>query len=200
MNDQEFNEALHKFSEESVTHALHFRPSLERLMDTDHCQKLARIFHRTAKWERANAVDTLGSSLPDARGVYMFVWRPALVLPFEAGPPERFSWVLYVGKAGREGGNDDTIKNRYLREYGRFVGGDVTALWNRDPPRYREERLARYLTLRPLEYWFLLLNDPQDIHLLERKLILMLSPPLNTQGKGPHLTAGAPIPAFEETG
>jgi hypothetical protein len=198
MNDQEFIQALHKYRDESVSYPLDFRPSLERLMDTQHCQELSKVFHRTAKWERTKAVESLGASLPDARGLYMFVWRPELTFPFESGQIERLSWVLYVGKAGKEEGEYDTIKGRYLKEYRRFVGGDVGVLWDRKPPREREERLARYLTVRPLEYWFLLLDEPEDIRLLERKLIRILSPPLNRQLTGPRLRLGTPVPAFEE--
>lgn len=198
MNDQEFTAALHKFRDESITHSLNFRPSLERLLDSHHCQQLGKIFHQTSKWERRKAVEGLGPSLPDQRGVYMFVWRPDLLLPFAAGQPEHLSWVLYIGKAGLDTGHKDTIQTRYVTEYGRFVGGDISALWDKHAPRERKERLERYLALRPLEYWFLLLDDTRDIHLLERKLIRMLAPPLNIHLSGPQLKPGVPVPAFEE--
>ncbi len=198
MNEQEFTKALHKFRDEPIAHPLDFRPSLERLMDSPHCQQISTIFHNNAKWERRKAVEGLGGSLPDKRGVYMFVWRPELSLPFENGSKEQLSWILYVGKAGVETGTHDTIRDRYLTEYRKFVGGDVTSLWEKSPANAREERLARYLTLRPLEYWFLLLEAPRDIQILERKLIRMLSPPLNKQMAGPRLKSGTPVPAFEE--
>jgi hypothetical protein len=198
MNDNEFAQTLHKFREEPIAHPLDFRPSIERLMDSHHCQELGRIFHRESKWERRKAVEGLGSSLPESRGVYAFVWRPELFLPFETGTIEHLSWVLYVGKAGVESGEHDTIRSRFLSEYRQFVGGDIACLWDKEVPREREDRLARYLTLRPLEYWFLLLEHPRDIQLLERKLIRMLSPPLNKQLTGPRLRTGVAVPAFEE--
>ncbi len=198
MNEQEFHQALHKFRDELISHPLDFRPSLERMLDSQHCQELTKLFHRTSKWERRKAVDTLGAGLPNERGVYMFVWRPELSLPFESGPIERMSWVLYIGKAGIDEGENDTIRSRYISEYRHFVGGDITALWSKDAPTKREERLARYLTLRPLDYWFLLLDDPRDVQLLERKLIRMLQPPLNRHLAGPRLKVGTPVPAFEE--
>lgn len=198
MNDDEYQRALHKYREECIPHPLDFRPSLERLLDSHHCNEMAKIFNAHGRWEKMRAVATLGLSLPPKRGVYMFVWRPDLHFPFESGSPERIPWILYVGKAGRVAGDHDTIRHRYLHEYHAFVGGDVALLWNREPPRDREDRLKRYLCLRPLEYWFLLLDDPNDIYLLERKLIRMLAPPLNRQLAGPRLIPGRPKPAFEE--
>jgi len=196
MNDREFTEALHKFREEPITHPLDFRPSIERFLDLALCCSLSACFHRESKWERSLAVASLAPSLPDERGVYMFVWRPPLVLPFETGGPEQPWWVLYVGRAGSEFADQDTIRSRYMNEYRHIVGGDVTRLWDKKPAVERNERLARYLTLRPLEYWFLLLSRPADVHILERKLIRMFSPPLNRQLVGPRLRLGTPVPAF----
>jgi hypothetical protein len=68
-------------------------------------------------------------------------------------------------------------------------------LWEDTPTESREQRLSRYLTLRPLEYWFLILDDVRDIEVLERKLIRMLWPPLNRQHKR-KLRPGKTVPAF----
>jgi hypothetical protein len=128
----------------------------------------------------------------------MFVWRPEFTLRFAAPPEiERLSWVLYVGKAGKQGGTTDTIKHRYIGEYSKYVGKDPSCLWDSNAPKDREDRLARYLTLRPLEYWFLIVEDLRDILILERKLIRLLRPPLNQQ-HGPRIRPGKPVPAFEE--
>lgn len=198
MNDDEFTQALHKYRDEAVSHPLDFRPSIDRLMDSQHCAQINKIFYSSAKWERRKAVATLGPSLPDAKGVYMFVWRPEMIMPFANGTTEQASWVLYVGKAGIEEGASDTLRTRYTSEYKRFVGGDVSSLWNREAASDREARLARYLAMRPMEYWFLLLDSARDVQLLERKLIRMLAPPLNRQLVGPRLRSGTPVPAFEE--
>lgn len=95
------------------------------------------------------------------------------------------------------GGKNDTIKHRYMTEYSKYVGKDPSCLWDSHAPRDREEKLARYLALRPLEYWFLQIPDVRDILILERKMIRMLRPPLNQQ-HGPKIRPGKTVPAFEE--
>src|SRR5262249_51416484 len=125
-----------------------------------------------------------------------FVWRPRLALKFASAPlEERFCWVLYIGKAGEKDGVKDTIRDRYQSEYSKYVGQDATCLWDHSPAEKREQRLARFLTLRPLEYWFLTMTDFKDIEILEKKLIRMLCPPLNHQ-HGRKLRPGKSVPAF----
>jgi hypothetical protein len=104
--------------------------------------------------------------------------------------------VLYIGKAGIEDGKFDTIKSRYSSEYSKYVGGDIGCLWDDKPAIEREQKLARYLTLRPLEYWFLPIPTTKDIPLLERKLVRLLKPPLNNQHSGPRIKPGKTVPAF----
>jgi hypothetical protein len=198
VNDQEFTQLLHKFRDEPAS-TLQFQPSIEHLMDSQFCKGLDKILHtQGVKWERRKAVATLGASLPDEKGLYMFVWKPDLVFRFAAVPEtEQPCWVLYVGKAGTEEGKSDTIKHRYLNEYCKYVGTDASCLWDSHAPLDREQKLARYLTLRPLEYWFLSIADVRDILVLERKLIRLLRPPLNRQ-HGPKIRPGKTVPAFEE--
>lgn len=196
MNEQEFIATVNKFRDEKASE-LPFVPSIERLIDSQSCKALADVFHEAnGKWERRKAVPNLGQSLPRERGIYAFVWKPDFVFRFAASPEiEQLSWVLYVGKAGEEGGKNDTIHHRYVNEYSRYVGRDVSGLWDRSIPTRREERLARFLTLRPLEYWFLLVPEISDIPVLERRLIKLLQPPLNRQ-YGPTISPGKPVPAF----
>lgn len=199
MNEQEFTTLLHKFRDEPAS-LLSFQPCIEMLIDSSHCQHLDKIIHdANVKWERKKAVDTLGGSLPRMKGLYMFVWKPEMVFRFAATPAtEQLFWVLYVGKAGIEGGKDDTIRDRYISEYSNYVGKDAKCLWDTHVAvTEREQRLARYLTLRPLEYWFLEIPDVRDILILERKLLKMLRPPLNTQ-HGPKVRPGKTVAAFEE--
>lgn len=197
MNEQEVGDVLHKFREEAAS-ILQFQPSIELLMDSAFCQGLDRIIHKPGlMWEKRKATDGLGASLPDMPGLYMFVWRPEFTLRFDAGYTERFAWVLYIGKAGKEEGKTDTIRHRYVGEYSKYVGRDPSCLWDSHAAKDREDRLSRYLTLRPLEYWFLTVDDVRDILILERKLIRLLRPPLNQQ-HGPKVRLGKPVPAFEE--
>ncbi len=194
MNDQEFELILSKFRGQPAS-VLEFKPAIEALIDSKDCLALGKILHPVGlKWERINARETSGAMLPPERGLYMFVWRPELTIEFSSPPEtERFCWVLYIGKAGSEGGTNDTIKNRYLSEYSKYVGKDPSCLWDSHAASKREDRLARYLTLRPLEFWFLTMTSIPDIQLMEKRLIKILQPPLNIQ-YGAKLRAGTPIP------
>lgn len=194
MNDQEFVELLCKFRGEAASN-LEFKPSIDDLINSTECLNFQKILHPSGtRWERMKAVDGLGSMLPAERGLYMFVWRPELTLQFsDDSSPERFFWVLYVGKAGKEDGTADTIRNRYSTEYSKYVGKDPSCLWDSHAASKREDRLARYLTLRPLEFWYLTMTNVPDIQLFEKKLIRILQPPLNIQ-HGPKLRAGTSTP------
>lgn len=198
MNEQEFALLMHKFRFEPAT-PLQFQPCIELLIDGDFCKGIDKIIHEAGTtWERRIAVESLGTSLPDERGLYMFVWRPELTFRFSAAPQtERPCWALYVGKAGTEDGTKDTIRQRYLSEYSKYVGRDASCLWDAKDAVERHDRLARYLTLRPLEYWFLPMLNVRDIGLLERKIIKLLNPPLNRQ-HGVKIKPGKTVPAFEE--
>ena len=181
-NKDEYNLTLQKFRDVEPQ-ALHFLPSVSRLIDIDHCEAISKMLHNVgARWERSAATATLGDSLPEERGLYMFVWCPKLTLEIE-NPNGTFSpsWVLYVGKAGVEGGTQDTIKHRYVSEYSRYVSGDPSCLWEQASVDDRHSRLGRYLALRPIEYWFLPLSKPAEISHLERNLIRILNPPVNRQ-------------------
>ena len=199
MNDNEFDRLFHKFRDEPAL-LLQFQPAIELLMDSQHCKALDKIIYEPGmRWERKKAVATLGSSIPDEKGLYMFVWRPELIFRFSAAPEiEQFSWVLYVGKAGTEEGKSDTLRSRYVNEYSKYVGKDASCLWGNSVPVDREQRLSCYLTLRPLEYWFLPIATVKDIPVLERRFIRLLRPPLNLQHSGPRIRPGKTMPAFEE--
>jgi hypothetical protein len=182
LNDEEFRLALAKFRGVE-TRPLQFQPSVGCLIDINHCIEISKILHNVgARWERNIATPTLGSSLPTEKGIYMFVWCPSLTLEFETSPHTfRPSWVLYVGKAGVEGGTHDTIQHRYQSEYCKYVGSDPSCLWDEPAVDDRETRLARYLSVRPLEHWFLPLKNTKEISSIERTLIRMFNPPVNRQ-------------------
>ena len=202
LSTQQFNQLFVKFRDET-THPISFEPSLERLMDSNECLILTDILHDAGlKWERKPATSTLWSMLPDERGLYMFVWCPVLVFhcanrdDTSVTDYEPLRWVLYVGKAGIEDGQSDTLKQRYKNGYSKYVGQDPSPLWNKRPTENtrREELLARYLTVRPLELWYLVLENESDIRMLEKRLIKTLNPPLNKQ-HGRRLIPGKPEPA-----
>jgi hypothetical protein len=196
INDEEFTLLVHKFRDEPAS-ILAFTPCIEKLIDSEHCRQIGALMHQNgAKWERRKATNSLHKSLPSIRGVYMFVWRPCLTLRFDPHDEMQVvTFVLYVGKAGVEGGVSDTIQSRYQGEYSKYIARDASSLWEEKVPETREERLEKYLTLRPLEYWFLPVERVRDIVQMEKQLIKMLRPPLNTQ-HGVRLRPGKSEPAF----
>lgn len=192
MTEQEFKDNLLKFKEEPAS-LLHFAPCIERLIDDEYCLNLSNsLCLEESCWERHKAVAGLGPSLPNEPGLYMFVWNPKFSVRFTSEQSASFRWVLYVGKAGEEGGSG-SIKNRYLTEYSKYVGKDASQLWETKEATKREEKLARYLTLRPLEFWYLTMGNVQEIARLEHRLIKLLRPPLNIQ-HGAKLRLGKPQP------
>lgn len=196
VSDDDVKSVLHKYRDEPLD-PLYFAPSIDLLMDVDHCAAIDRMVHGCgAQWERLKAVPTLSSQIPDESGIYMFVWMPNIALHFAAPPEvERCFWILYVGKAGGPESPNATIRGRYQSEYRKFVGRDPSCLWNGPPPDTRELRLARYLTLRPLEFWYLPIEKTAEIPLLEKRLLKLLRPPLNYQ-YGPKLRPGKTTSAF----
>jgi hypothetical protein len=197
MNDQEIRDVVHKFRDEPAADLL-FQPSIEYFMDSEYCKSLDRVIHKPGtKWERLVATETLASQIPEKSGIYMFVWRPEFAIQFEQGKVEKFLWVMYVGKAGVEEGTTSTLRQRYLSEYSKYVGRDPSCLWETSEAKERKDRLARFLTLRPLDYWYLTVDNIHDVANYEKKLIRLLNPPLNRH-HGKTLRTGKTKPAFEE--
>ena len=196
INDDEFTLLVHKYRDEPAS-VLPFTPCIEKLIDAEHCKQIGSLLHQNgARWERHKATNSLYNTLPAVRGVYMFVWRPCLTLKLDPnGEIQLVTFVLYVGKAGVDGGVSDTIKSRYQSEYSKYIAKDASALWDQSIAETREDRLEKYLTLRPLEYWFLPVERVKDIPQMEKQLIKMLRPPLNTQ-HGIRLRPGKSEPAF----
>jgi hypothetical protein len=150
------------------------------------------------QWERRMATANLWQQLPNSPGLYMFLWLPGLefLVADGTGPvPWRFPCVLYVGEAGA-GQSKNTLRGRYKGEYSKLVDGDPEQLWTSRPRerRSRAELLKHYLTLFPLEYWFLEIDDPSQVAPLERRLLQLLNPPLVQQNRAQ--LVGKPEPAF----
>jgi hypothetical protein len=130
----------------------------------------------------------------------MFVLVPAMML--KVAHPERgekIRYVLYVGKAGSRPGLTSTLRSRYKTEYRYYVGQNPDLLWRRvaDPKR-REDILRKYLNLHPLEFWYLEIAERETIDRMEKSLIKLLNPPLNSQGKTKLRPAGKAVPAFTQ--
>lgn len=147
-----------------------------------------------AAWEVRRATPGLWQSIPSRCGLYMFVYRSHLKMNLEDGTHHQATWVLYVGRAGSSE-SARTLKERYRGEYGRYVGGDPENLWSSEPLACRADVLRRYLSIWPLEYWFLVVEDREKIPHLEDRLIKLFSPPLNRNGLL-RLRKGEPQPAF----
>jgi len=198
VNDDEFRRVVTRFRGEQVV-GLRFEPAVEGFLDADVCADLCREFTTGEfHWERKSATPNLAASLPRQNGIYMFVWVPGLTFEFHDGkPPHDVAWVLYVGKAGIGGGENDTFRDRYRSEYQHYVGRDPTPLWAPAAESLaRDKRLARYLVLRPLQYWYLPVTKVEYIPILEKRLLRLFRPPLNTQHIGPRARVGKPGPAW----
>jgi hypothetical protein len=197
LNQDEFESLLLERRDDPIPR-LEFKPCIERLIDSRSCEAWQEAVHKDgARWEKLPALDSTGARVPEERGLYMFVWRPSFKFRFDPGPDQQLSWILYIGKAGILDGRSDTLRNRYLSEYRKFISGDAGVLWDEKHPTGREARLAKYLTLKPLEYWFLSMSDSERICRLERRLIKMFSPPLNDRHAGiPKIRPRETSPAF----
>ena len=138
----------------------------------DHC----------SKWEIRRAIPSLWTSLPSCSGLYMFVYKTPLLL--ECANEDRINprWVMYVGRAGNVA-KPGSLKQRYREDYERYVGGHPEMLWNADKPMTRTDRLKKYLTIYPLEYWFCRVEDHKVISDLESRLIKLFAPPLNDKSR-----------------
>lgn len=137
---------------------------------------------KASLWESALAVEELHRALPDAPGLYMFIWRPSIRLAMADQSESSFHQVLYIGQAGGSGQRGNTLKNRY-KDYRKHLRGDPEDLWTREPPTTRAGRLTHYLSLRPLEFWYATVEDRTVIKNLEARLINLYNPPLNSQNR-----------------
>ncbi len=168
--------------------------ALQRLLDTADCRALQDTLTAVAgPWEAYTASEHLYEILPDEPGVYMFVWRPPF--QFDVHPGRRsfdLTQVLYVGRAG--GTSQNTLKERY-KDYRKYLRADPAQLWEVGEPLTRPGRLARYLALRPLEYWYAVINQPDEVDSVEARLTRLLNPPLN-KDRRPKLRSKPAIDAF----
>ena len=199
-SEREFEEVVSR-NREQRTAGLVFEPSLSVALSLSDVRLLSRdLAKASAGWEKLRVVENVASLIPRVRGLYMFVWTPPLDLQFVGSAAiSGQAWILYVGKAGIAGGTQDTIQDRFLSEYRRYLFAPPEALWadERDEAdQARAERMKKFLTLQPLEFWFLPIDQVYQIENLERRLIRLLNPPLNRKGIGPRLRPASRGPAF----
>lgn len=135
--------------------------------------------------------------IPDARGLYMFVWAPWVRLPTET-THVTFRQVLYVGKSDSA---TSSIKLRYQKEYSKFIGLHAELLWVNDDDAFkRSNNLQKYLSVSKLEYWYLVFEGHalETISEFEKRLINLFKPPANVQDLNNRYRAQLrePRPAF----
>ena len=190
-------ESLARYRDQAA-YPLRLTISVDRLLDEDRCSMLRRDLVECCDadgWEVKSANSSLGDFLPDQPGLYMFVWRPPLLLPMARPRSDASVWyVLYVGEAGADGGAG-TLKSRYKGEYSKYIAKCPNLLWNLELPDDRSSRLGRFLNLENLEYWYLVFADHTQLAWVESRLIRLLTPPLNVQKVGT-LRIASREPAF----
>lgn len=164
-------------------------------IDESHCRAWGRHLGKEATpWEVRKATPDLWNQIPAAAGLYMFVWRIPVGFTVDGKEGEQFfRYLLYCGQAGA-GGSRGTLRARYKTEYSKHLAGNPSRLFDEGRAPGRAELLGRWLLLHPLEYWWTEVSDSTKVAGLEKELIRILAPPLNSQHK--LLRPGSRKPAF----
>ncbi|WP_172273707.1 hypothetical protein [Caulobacter sp. RHG1] len=162
--------------------ALNIQFPINWQLDADLCGVIQGDLDRIGPWESYKATPTLTNHIPAVSGLYMFVFRSHFKLSLAAETAHTPLWVMYVGRAG-DGSSKQTLRDRYRNDYAKHVGGDPEQLWDDAPKLNRAAALKKYLSLWPLEYWFLPVEDRTAIPDLEKRLIRLFAPPLNKIGR-----------------
>lgn len=167
------------------------------LLDTSRCQMIERQIRGASEggaWEIVPARAVAASSIPKEPGIYMFVWRPSLTF-IRSKPNSPYSprFVLYIGRAGGEESRQ-TLHSRF-KTYRKYLGSDPQALWSEAHLGKRVDRLSCFLSLEPIEYWFIVCSNAADIREIEARLIAVLNPPINRK-REPILKVGNSRSAF----
>ena len=171
-----------------------------RLLDKGHAEMVQKLLTDSASdgaWEMLPAKSHSASSVPRSPGVYMFVWCPPLTLECSRTfylDNLTFRQVLYIGKAGGLVSRG-TLQERF-KTYIKHFGNDPRLLWSNESLRNRSSKLNCFLSLEPLEYWFLVCKDESDVVEIEKNLIRLLNPPINKKEKT-FLKQGKPQAAFK---
>jgi len=180
----ELSEALIRYQYDEAPN-LSFNLLPDRLVNEKYCHDLSELILCKSKgnWEKLKATKNLYRSIPDLPGLYLFIWK--LYFPFKFDNSKLFfRYILYIGKAG---GSDckGTLRSRYQSEYSKIIHSDPEKIWVNVDMNTRIDRLQKLLNLHDLEYWFLPLNNCNDmsvIEILEDRLIKLFNPPGNRRG------------------
>jgi len=173
-----------------------FIPSIRYLQDLPFCKILGNdLRDMGSNWEIRTATQQLWKQLPEASGLYMFVWRSSNIsFLLDQDKQHSFTWCLYIGQAGG-GESRNSIKSRYRNEYANYVRSDPESCWAQRLSNDRKTRLKLLLSLTPIEFWYIQIDDRSKIENLESRLIRTFRPPGNSAGKST-LKPLAPVQAF----
>ena len=179
MNDTEYHQRLNLFLDKK---SIPFISSLDvsKLLNKNFIETLfLSTYKKEKRWSKTSALSEVCDTLPTKAGIYMFVWSSAFMFKFDISPAPSFAFPVYIGSAGAKKNCNGTIKARYQSEYKKIVNSDPKLLWSQDATKSREKRLKAYLNLRPLEFWYIEMEDPTEIEEIERLLISIFNPPAN---------------------
>lgn len=170
-------------NKDSGISAPEFRVPLIPAIDRPHCETWEGLLKKFAtEWEIRLATPELWNQIPATSGLYMFAWRIPVGFGVSDKGKYHFRQLLYCGQAGA-GSSRSTLRDRYKNEYSKYLKGDPATLFERNSPTGRKELLSRWLLLHPMEYWWAEVEDTDRLGVLEKELIRILAPPLNTQHK-----------------
>jgi hypothetical protein len=154
---------------------------LDQVLDIGWSRDVSNSILTGKTWVKTPVTSLLRGFLPEKAGLYMFVWKCPFPVPNNDDPNYKFSYVLYVGKAGSTD-SGGTIKSRFANEYENIIGKYPESLWIRNCET-RKDRLKRILNLRELEFWYIELSKLDEIEYHESTLIRIFNPPGNSQFK-----------------
>ena len=167
------------------------------MINSKRCEAFQRQIETAAdgKWEVLPAKAASASSVPKLPGIYMFVWHPTLVLT-RSQPHSDYPlrYILYVGSTGADD-SAGTLRERY-RTYVPHFEANPRSLWTDEALKSRNARLDCFLSLIPLEFWFLACAEANLIDEIEARLIEFLNPPINAR-KEPVLRPTSTRTAFQ---
>jgi len=184
---------------DGVSPAIDIRLPLIHVGNLERQRHLSEMMEGLGSWECMRAHPDAAREIPKKPGLYMFVWCPPLRLKF-ADPIKVCSasetnayfvtnYVVYIGQAGGGGGRGDLCA-RFKGDYARILKqGSPKELFSRTEGKTRKEKLERYLSLEPLDYWFMVVEDTDALMALERSLQEFLNPPAIIQNRAVLYTA-----------
>ena len=166
------------------------------LLDRARCRMIQMLIEKASQgsWEVLPATSASVASVPPSPGVYMFVWHPTLTFcRSDPHADQTLRFILYVGKTGGST-SKATLKSRF-KDYRQYFGSSPESLWSGAALTNRRSRLRCFLSLEPLEYWFLACNSTSHIDEIEARLQSVLNPPINKK-REPILRVGSSRSAF----